>query len=238
MFWKKQPEKKESSQPKAEKQSAAESPPPKTEKLASPRSVEELVGRQMVMDLKKDPDWVWQLKSVIRQRPGGAHRFDFRVFDEPQMTVKKVKVKDYTTLDSYLALITSQGWFDKVTMEVHFEGQVQMPAPIVEAAPAGGGVRIFTENEVWRKIVGLSEPGSSVFFYLAGSPASGGPLGRGAAVIELNPNYDGKKQKRYIVYTEDVQGEQLAGKRQKMFDSNSSKEITKWIKERHRSLIS
>ena len=94
---------------------------PKAEKLPGPRSIEELVGRQLVVDLKQNPDRVWQLRSVVRQRTDGKHRFDFRVFDEAQVAAKKVKVKDYTSLDNYQDLILYQGWFDKVSMEVHFE---------------------------------------------------------------------------------------------------------------------
>jgi len=94
-------------------------------------------------------------------------------------------------------------------------------------------VTIFTKAEIQQKIEALSEPGSTVFFYLAGSPSSGGPLGRGAAVVELNPNYPGKGQKRYIVYTDDVEGMKPTNKRRRMFDSDKSKEIARWIKERH-----
>ena len=94
-------------------------------------------------------------------------------------------------------------------------------------------VVIYTKPELWVKIMGLKEPGSSVFAYLAGSPSSGGPLGRGAAVVELNPNYPGKKQKKYIVYTDDVDGTQLLGKRQKAFDTDKPKDVVNWIKERH-----
>jgi len=94
-------------------------------------------------------------------------------------------------------------------------------------------VQILTEQEIGQKIIELSESSSTVFFYLGRGPASGGPLGRGAAIVELNPNYPGKKQKRYIFYTDDVVGGKPVGKRHKMFDSDSSREITKYIKERH-----
>lgn len=94
-------------------------------------------------------------------------------------------------------------------------------------------ITIFTKAEIQQKIEALSEPGDTVFFYLAGSPSSGGPLGRGAAVVELNPNYPGKKQKKYIVYTDDVDGTQLVGKKQKAFDSDKPKDIANWVKERH-----
>ncbi len=108
MFWNKKTKTDEVSKPKAER-------------LPGPRSIEELVGRQLVLELKQDPDWVWQLKSVVRRREGGSHRFDFRVFEGAQAAGKGVKVKDFTFLDSYPELVIYQGWFDKVSMEVHFE---------------------------------------------------------------------------------------------------------------------
>ncbi|MDD5039155.1 MAG: hypothetical protein PHN78_07560 [Dehalococcoidales bacterium] len=98
---------------------------------------------------------------------------------------------------------------------------------------AGQETTIFTEAEIQQKIEGLSEPGNTVFFYLAGSQASGGPLGRGAAVVELNPNYPKEKQRKYIVYAADVIGMEPAGKGKQWFDSDKPKEIAKYIKERH-----
>ena len=233
MFWEKWIKKPASGEPSK----------PEAEKLPGPRSIEELVGRQMVTHLKLDPDWTWQLRSVIRRRTGGPHRFDFRVFSETQVAAKKVKVKNYTSLDSDPDLILYQGWFDKVSMEVHFEENKPMSVPVtVEAAtatsagatpPASSEVQIFTEQEILQKIIGLSGPSSTVFFYLTRGPASGGPLGRGAAIVELNPDYPGKKQKRYIFYTDDVDGGKPAGRRNKLFDSDSSQEVTGYIKERH-----
>lgn len=55
----------------------------------------------------------------------------------------------------------------------------------------------------------------------------------GAAVIELNPNYPGKKQKKYIVYPADVIDMQPVGKGQKLFDSDKPKNIARWIKDAH-----
>ena len=100
---------------------AAVPPKQKSEKLPGPRSIEELVGRQLVVELKRDPDWVWKLRSVVRRRAGGKHSFDFRVFDAAQVSAKKVKVKDYASFDNFPELILYQGWFDKESMEVHFE---------------------------------------------------------------------------------------------------------------------
>jgi len=94
-------------------------------------------------------------------------------------------------------------------------------------------VIIFTKEAIQQKIEGLSVPGISVFFYFAGSPATGGPLGRGAALVEFNPNYPGKKQKKYILSTVNVEGMEPVGKPQKFLESDKAKDIAKWISERH-----
>jgi len=109
MFWKKRP--------------AKEEPPrPKAEKLPKPKDIPDLVGRHLVVEMGKDPDWVWKLKSVVRQRPEGKKKFDVRVFDEAQAAQKGVKVKDWTTLDEHPDLILYEGWFDKESMKAQLEG--------------------------------------------------------------------------------------------------------------------
>jgi hypothetical protein len=106
------------------------------------------------------------------------------------------------------------------------------------AAPATPEFTTMTEAEILKKIEELSQPGATAFFYLSGSPASGGPLGHGAAVVELNPNYPGKDQKgkdqkKYILNLADVEGMQPVGKGQKFFGSDKPKELARWVKERH-----
>jgi hypothetical protein len=94
-------------------------------------------------------------------------------------------------------------------------------------------VTIFSKEEIQQKIEALSGPGETVFFYLGASPAHGGPLDRGAAVVELNPNYPEKKGKKFHIYVADVAETQPVGKGQKVFDSDKPKEVASWIKERH-----
>jgi len=84
----------------------------KEEKLPKPKDIPEPVGRYLVVNLGKNPDWVWQLKGVVR-RQTEKHRYDVRVFDEIQARAKKVSVKDYTSLDEYPELILFEGWYDK-----------------------------------------------------------------------------------------------------------------------------
>jgi len=104
MFWKKKPV--------TEGQAKA-----KVEKLPEPKEIPELVGRHLVTQMNKDPDWVWKLKSVVRKRPEDKGAFDVRVFDETLAAQKAVKVEDWTTLDEHPDLILFEGWFDKNSMK-------------------------------------------------------------------------------------------------------------------------
>lgn len=91
---------------------------PKAEKLPGPREIPELVGRYLVVAKKREPDWVWRLKAVVRKNPGrGKKVLDVRVFDEAQAAQQHVKVKDWTTFDEHPDLILYEGWFDKDTMQ-------------------------------------------------------------------------------------------------------------------------
>jgi hypothetical protein len=52
-------------------------------KLPGPKEVPEWAGRYMVVQEKKDPDWVWKLKGVVR--PASKNKtFYCRVFGESQ----------------------------------------------------------------------------------------------------------------------------------------------------------
>jgi hypothetical protein len=74
----------------------------------------------MVVEEKKNPDWVWNLKGVVR--PAGKKKvFYCRVFDEAQAAQAGVKVKDWTSLDDYPDLILWEGYFDKETNTVRRE---------------------------------------------------------------------------------------------------------------------
>jgi len=202
-------------QPKAEK--------PKVDKLPGPTLIPGFVGKHLIAEFKVDPALVPVLNAVVRKSPKAEKLFDCRIFDKSEVEASEVRIKDYMSLDEHPELILYEGWFDEGSKRVQLE----------EKRKVAYDVQIFTETEIWQRIVGLSEPGSTVFFYLAGSPSSGGPLGRGAAVVEPNPNYPGPKQKRYILYTANVMGMQPIGKGTKFFESNSSKEMAKWIKDRH-----
>jgi hypothetical protein len=100
----------------------------KEERLPGMKDIPELVGRQLVVELKQDPDWVWHLKSVTRKRSDDKESYDFRVFDLPQVLAKKVHVRDYNSLNDHPALILFEGWFNKKLSKVHFEKKMEEPS--------------------------------------------------------------------------------------------------------------
>jgi hypothetical protein len=100
--------------------------PPKPPKLPRPKDLPDPVGREMVVRLGKNPDWVWHLKCVLRPRPEGKKCYDFRVFSQQDAAENRINVKNYLTLDEHPELILFQGWYDKVSMRVVFE---DIPTP-------------------------------------------------------------------------------------------------------------
>jgi hypothetical protein len=170
-----------------------------------------------------DPDLVKLLKAVIHKSETGEAPLNIRIFDNSEAIAKKVQVKDYASLDEHPNLMIYEGWFDERSKQVKLE----------EKKEVSWDTPIFTQAEIQQKIEALKEPGNTVFFYMARGVASGGPLGMGAGVVELNPNYPDKKQKKYIVYAANVIDMQPVGTRQKLFDLDKPKQIANWIKDGH-----
>ncbi len=212
MFWKK----KEEATPSTVTPAAA-----KAETLPEPEKIPDMVRRYLVDDLKMDVVWVCDLKTVMRKRAGGNPGYDIRVYDALEMSDKKVKVRDYTSLEGRPDLIVYEGWFDRQTKQIELKDLTNQDYPLLN------------EAEIRQKIEGLKEPGSTVFFYLARGSASGGPLRRGAAVVEINPDYPGAKQKKYNIYQADVKGTEPVDKGQKIAEADKAQDAAKWIKSRH-----
>ena len=85
------------------------------EHLPKPKPVPEVVGRHLVVEMKKDPDFVWQLMATSRARPDNKNAFDIRVYSPKEAAAKGVKVKNYDTLDATPELVLFEGWYDKQT---------------------------------------------------------------------------------------------------------------------------
>jgi len=191
-------------------------------KLSGPKEIPGTVQNYLVAEGKMDPDLVRLLRGVERKSTNGAG-FNIRIFDNSEAIAKQVEVKDYTSLDECPGLILYEGWFDEGAKQVKLE----------EKTKVNWDTPIFTQVEIQQKIESLKEPGNTIFFYTARGGKHGGPLGMGAAVIELNPDFPGQKQKKYNVYTVDVIDMQPANKGAKSFDSDKPKDIARWIKNLH-----
>jgi len=191
-------------------------------KLSGPVQIPEPVQNYLVAERKMDPDLVKSLKAVERKSATGA-TFNIRVFDDSEAIARRIQVKDYTSFDECPDLIIYEGWYDEGAKQVKLE----------EKKKVNRDTPIFTQAEIQQKIEAISEPGNTVFFYMAKGNNYGGPLGMGAAVIELNPNYPGKKQKKYNIYVANVVDMQPIDKGQKLFDSDKPKYIARWVKDGH-----
>jgi hypothetical protein len=87
------------------------------ESLPEPEDIPEIVGRDLVIDLKQDPDWVWSPKVVLLPHPENKHRFGVRVFDREKLDQNDIKIKNYYSLEDYPDLILFSGWFDNNLMQ-------------------------------------------------------------------------------------------------------------------------
>ncbi len=195
----------------------------KKEKLARPIDIPGPVQNYLVAERKMDPNLVKLIKAVIRKSETGEAPLHIRIFDNSEAIAKKVQVKDYASLDEHPDLTLYEGWFDERSKQVKLEEKKQV----------NWDTPILTHAEIQQKIEALREPGDLVFFYMARGTVYGGPLGMGAAVIELNPNYPDKKQKKYIIYAADVIDMKPVGKGQLIFSSDKPAHIARWVKDGH-----
>jgi hypothetical protein len=195
------------------------------EELAGPQQIPAVVSRHLILWKKVDPFWIPQLKAVVRSDPKSRKVYDIRIFDEDEARARGIYVHNYYTLDEFEDLLLYEGWFN------------QEIAYVSLTEKAGLGIdpyhTIFSQPEIWMKVSILHEPGSTVFFYLAGGPMRGGPLGKGAAIVELNTDYPYKDHKRYIVHVSDVEGMKPDGNRIRLFASDSARQVANWINERN-----
>ena len=111
------------------KDSAATSANQNAKALPRPKELPAAIGRELVVTMGKQPDWVWSLKAALRERGDDNHIFDFRVFDPGEASLKKIKVPDYNSLENHSELILFEGRFNKRTNEVHFDDILEKKPP-------------------------------------------------------------------------------------------------------------
>lgn len=90
-------------------------------KLKPPIDLPQPVGQYLVVKFGLDPDWVWEIKAVLKPVDGGKKSVRrFRVYDPVQAAKQWIKIVDYHSLDDYPELILYEGEFDRDTNAVSF----------------------------------------------------------------------------------------------------------------------
>ncbi len=87
-------------------------------KRTKPGELPSIVGKYLVVDLKYDPDWVWQLKAAKIEKENRKGFFLFRIFDPSLALMKGIKVQHYATLDDHPELIYFDGWYEKFSWQL------------------------------------------------------------------------------------------------------------------------
>ena len=90
-------------------------------KLPGPKDLPQQVGRQLVVVMGEDPDWVWNLRSVARPRAGAKNSFDIRVYSPAKAAEAGIAVGNYHSLDDHGELILFEGHYEKNVPTVHLE---------------------------------------------------------------------------------------------------------------------
>jgi hypothetical protein len=97
-------------------------------KLTKPRELPDRVGMYLVTKLSLDPDWVWNLKCVLRPLADHKNVFDIRIFNPETGAAKGVTVANFNSLDTHPELILFSGSFDKKTGKVQLEENLKQVA--------------------------------------------------------------------------------------------------------------
>jgi hypothetical protein len=189
------------------------------EKLSGPKVLPGIVQQYLIKEMKVEADFAPLLKSVARKN--GTTGFLIRIYDESDVMARKIEVKNFLSLDDKPEAIIYDGSYDEATKKVE----------LVEKKKLFWTTPIYTEAEIKQKIEALTQPGSTVFFYQARGGQNGGPLGKGAIIIELNPAPE--KGKKYNVNVVDVIDLQPIDKGTKMFATNKAKDAANWIAQLH-----
>ena len=81
--------------------------------LSKPRDLPSMVGRHLVVALRKDPNWVRKLKAVLHPKEDQKNSFRIRIFDPETAKAKGVTVDNFTCLNTYPQLILFEGWIGR-----------------------------------------------------------------------------------------------------------------------------
>ena len=199
----------------------------KEEKLVRPAQLYSAIEKQLIEQYKIDINMVKFIMVVLSESTEKEGIFNFRIFDTAEANALNLQVKNYATLTTHPDLILYEGWIDGDSqhIEMNEKRKLECNTPLLMKA------------EIMQKIEALNKPGSTVFFYQARGPSYGGPLGRGSAIVELNPEYKNRKVSKYIIYTSNMVGENPVGPWRRLWRSNSVEKTAELIHVAHHKRV-
>jgi hypothetical protein len=189
-----------------------------SEKIPGPKDIPEILQKNLDTT-RIDPDVIKFLKVLVKNNNKGEKSYDFRIFDPDDAEARAVKVVNYSSLDGMDVMIICDGSYDEVAKTAVVNIKINIPKQ-----------KLLTQPEILKMLETLHQVGDQVFFFSAAGGGVGGPLGRGAAIIKVNPTDGPKKRKKYGVYsTSVVDMKPVAAKEGLVFDIDNIKELSKWI---------
>lgn len=195
----------------------------KATKLSGPKDVPEIIKKQITPDMI-DPATIPFLKILTKGSEKGDKVLDFRLYDPSDAEARALKIVNYTSLDGINDMIIGEGSYDEAAKSAAINIKKKLPK-----------YKLLNYDEILKGIESLAQDKSSVYFYASAGVGAGGPLGRGAIIVKLNPTNGEKKRKKYGVYGSNVINMLPdAQKEVPIFDSDKSKDIAKWVVDAHK----
>jgi hypothetical protein len=194
-----------------------------TARMSGPRDIPESVKKYLIANKMIDEETIPFLKAVVKGRENNDKATDIRIFDPSDAEARDVKVQNYDTLNGDSPLVIAEGYYDDSAKKVELNAKRIIPK-----------IKFYSYDEILKQIMGLKDPGSSVFFYTNAGTGVGGPLGRGAAVIKVNTPEPNKKTKKYGVYGVGIVDGKPTLREDKIWDSDKPEEIAKWVADSHK----
>jgi hypothetical protein len=193
-------------------------------KLSRPRDLPEIIKKKIESNQMIDAGTLPFLKAVVKNNGKGEKAFDILIFDPSDAEARNIKIENYDTLKANPKLIMAEGSYNESDKTVDLSATQAIPK-----------IKFFTENEIQKQIEALSTQGSEIFFFVNAGTGSGGPLGRGCVVVRVNTSVEGKKIKKFGIYGDSVVDMQPTKRETKIFDSDKSMEVAKWIATSHKA---
>jgi hypothetical protein len=191
-------------------------------RMSGPKAIPEKIARYIVGEIKEDARWLSFLMSVTRYHEDNTQ--EIRIYDPGEAEAARVQVSNYEALDTHPELVI----FELVTDAKMEKIDLKERKMVLHSIP------ILSQDQIQARLEALGNGTKSAIFFTAAGPNAGGPLGRGCAIVDLNPEFPAKSNKKYIISTDDVLNMQPVGRKVKLWDSQKAKDVASWLMQTQR----